>query len=157
MADIERVVSSQKPAAHDDLHCLLIDVHGLKLAVPFDYVEGASEIRDLTLSIDSRQDWILGRYGDAYQQTVVVDTGVWVIPSTYNVDDAAYTDIVVLKGRSWALACNSIIESIYIPLSSLNINKDKTHRAWLYATCLEKRCAILDIQQLLDEFGVMIV
>lgn len=139
------------------VRCILVDVHGLQLAIPMDDVEGAQEISSLTMAIDMRHDWIIGQFGPDDASIHVVDTGCWIIPNSYSIDEAAYTDVLILKGRKWALACNQIIKSIDLPTTDININLNKDSRAWLYGTCLAQRCAILDTAQLLDEFEVMII
>ncbi|KGK42200.1 hypothetical protein LH51_08970, partial [Nitrincola sp. A-D6] len=141
----------------DNLRCILVDVHGLKLAIPTDDVDGVQEVHDLTMSIELRHDWMIGHFGRDECPTTVVDTGLWVIPGSYSVDKADYTDVLILKGRRWALACNQIIKSIDLPRSAININQDKDHRAWLYGTSLVHRCAVLDTDHLIEEFEVMIV
>ncbi|TVQ73595.1 MAG: hypothetical protein EA373_01045 [Oceanospirillales bacterium] len=139
------------------MRCILVDVHGLKLAIPMSEVDGAQEISSLTMSIDMHHDWIIGNFGPDDSLIHVVDTGRWVIPETYSVDQAAYSDVLILKGRKWALACNQIIKSVDLPDNEVNLNLDKERRAWLHGTCLKQRCAVLDTNQLLDEFEVMII
>ncbi|KDE39582.1 CheW domain protein [Nitrincola lacisaponensis] len=151
------VVGSSEQVDSPVVRCILVDVHGLKLAIPISDVDGAQEISSLTMSIEMRHDWIIGHFGPDDTPVSVIDTGRWVIPQSYSVDKAAYTDVLILKGRRWALACNQIIQSVDLSLQDINLNQDKDRRAWLYGTSLKQRCAVLDTDQLLEEFEVMII
>ena len=138
------------------LNCVLIDMHGLKLAVPFDRIEGALQLNDLSLDIAGQPEWVLGAFGPEYSQTMVVDTAMWVIPERYQPEHSKYGEVVILQGRKWALACDGLVKSLQIPIDQVNLNQDKAHRSWLKGTYMAERCAILDIDQMVEEFEAML-
>jgi len=134
------------------MNCILLDMHGLKLAIPFDYVEGALQLADLALSLDG-PEWMIGSFGDnTASRTRIVDTARWLIPEHYQPEYSKYTEIIILKGRRWALACDEMIKSVQVDTGQVNWHLDKSHRPWLLGTYMPERCAILDIDQLLGEF-----
>ncbi|WP_409523783.1 chemotaxis protein CheW [Nitrincola sp. MINF-07-Sa-05] len=139
------------------MKCVLVRVHGLNLAIPVDYIDGAVHITTVSMSIEMHHDWILGRFGPQHDRTTVVDTARWVIPDAYSVEKTSYSDIIILSGRDWALACDELVKSINIPRKSINFNSNKEARAWLLGTYMPERCAILDIDQLVGEFELMII
>ncbi|WP_151702682.1 chemotaxis protein CheW [Nitrincola alkalilacustris] len=139
------------------MKCVLVRVQGLSLAIPVDYIDGAVHITTISMSIEMNHDWILGRFGPQHDRTTVVDTARWVIPDTYSLEKSSYSDIIILSGRDWALACDELVKSINIPRSAINFNANKEARAWLLGTYMPERCAILDIDQLVDEFELMII
>ncbi|SEG58025.1 purine-binding chemotaxis protein CheW [Marinobacterium lutimaris] len=138
------------------LNCVLLDMHGLKLAVEFERIEGALNMVDLSLAIGGMPDWILGSFGETYSSTHVVDTALWLIPDRYKPEHSQYSEVLILQGRKWALACDGLVKSIQIPMDRVNLNTDKEHRSWLYGTYMDERCAIVDVDQLVEEFEATI-
>jgi purine-binding chemotaxis protein CheW len=134
------------------LNCVLIDMHGMKLAVNFDRIEGALNIHDLSMDIAGLPDWILGAFGMDPQRTHVVDTAQWLIPERYKPEHSQYSEVLILQGRKWALACDGLVKSIQVPLDRVNLNQDRERRPWLLGTYMAERCAIIDVDQLVEEF-----
>jgi purine-binding chemotaxis protein CheW len=95
---------------------------------------------------------MIGRFGDDPVWTRIVDTALWLIPERYKHEYSKYSEIVILKGRRWALACDELVQSVRIPTAAINWNRDRKQRSWLLGTYMPERCAILDIEQLLLEF-----
>lgn len=134
------------------LNCVLLDMHGMKLAIDFDRIEGALNFRDLALEIRGLPEWVLGSFGDAPRRTRVVDTARWLIPERYQPEHAMYEEVVILQGRDWALACDGLVKSLQIPLERVNPNPFPERRPWLFGTFMAERCAILDVDQLIQGF-----
>lgn len=153
----EAVEAPAAAAPSYTINCILLDMHGLKLAVPFDQIEGAMNFSDLSMELTGLPDWVLGSFGPEHQQTRVVDTALWLIPERYQAEYSEYSEIVILQGRHWALACDGLIKSIQVSADQVNWNQDRERRSWLLGTYMPERCAILDIPRLLDEFEVMMV
>jgi purine-binding chemotaxis protein CheW len=137
------------------MNCILLDLQGLKLAVPLERVEGALQLESLTLTLEG-PDWILGRFGEEPARTWLVDTGKWLIPERYKPENSNYAEVIILQGRRWAIACDELIKSVRIDTAQINWHRDKRHRPWLLGTYMPERCAILDIDQLLPEFEATI-
>ena len=127
-------------------------MHGLKLAIPFDQVEGALQLADMALDLEG-PEWMIGSFGkEGTARTRIVDTARWLIPEHYRPEYSRYTEVIILRGRRWALACDELIKSVRIDTGRINWHRDKTQRPWLLGTYMPERCAILDIDQLLGAF-----
>lgn len=135
-----------------ELNCVLIEVYGLKLAIPFEMIEGTVSLNTLTLSLDNDHSWILGSFSGSGKRTNIVDTAARLIPGRYDATRSKYTEIVILRGRDWALACDALLKSIRIPDSGITWNHDRVGRPWLRGTYMEERCAILDVDMLMEQF-----
>jgi len=134
------------------MNCVLLDMHGLKLAIPFEYVEGALQLENISLSMEG-PEWMIGSFGEEPASRVrIVDTARWLIPEHYRPEYSRYTEVIILKGRRWALACDELIKSVRMDTGRINWHRDKSHRPWLLGTYMPERCAILDIDQMLGEF-----
>jgi purine-binding chemotaxis protein CheW len=129
-------------------------MHGLNLAIPFDYIEGAVHLSSVSLALDATHDWSLGRFGSGGMsvETNVIDTALWLIPERYKPEMAKYDELIILRGRHWALACDELVKSVRIPADKVSWASSDNPRAWLWGTYMEERCAILDIPKLMEQF-----
>ncbi len=130
---------------------MLVEIYGLKLALPLEYIEGTQHINMLTLQLDNLHDWILGSFGSPLSLTQIVDTAGFLIPDRYDATKSHYKEVVVLTGRRWAISCDELVKSIKVPSARININTDKKSRPWLLGTYMPERCAIVDIPELLEQ------
>ncbi|PIE24536.1 MAG: hypothetical protein CSA60_03045 [Neptuniibacter caesariensis] len=127
-------------------------MHGLNLAIPFEYVEGAVQLSSVSLTLDAGHDWCLGRFGEITSTTNVIDTALCLIPERYSPELAKYNELIILSGRHWALACDELVKSIRIPADKVSWAGPNNPRKWLWGTYMEERCAILDIPELMKQF-----
>lgn len=134
------------------INCVQIDMHGLKLALPFDRIEGALTIETLSMSMNDCPEGVLGIFGSGTEQTLVADTARWLIPERYQAEHAQYNEIVILQGRRWAIACDGLVKSLQIPGDKINWNHDLEKRPWLLGTYMAERCALIDIPTLIGIF-----
>lgn len=137
----------------EELNCIIVQLQGLNLAIPVDQVEGASSMDSLTLELETAHDWILGTYSSLGQETSVVDTGQWIMPGRCDPSNARYEEVLIIKGRKWALACDTLVKSLRMSNNDIVLSRDQSARPWLLGTNMKERCAILDIAamvQLLD-------
>ena len=146
-------VADSGPAGRE-INCVLIKMHGLNLAIPFDYIEGAVHLSSVSLALDATHDWSLGRFGSGGMsvETNVIDTALWLIPERYKPEMAKYDELIILRGRHWALACDELVKSVRIPADKVSWASSDNPRAWLWGTYMEERCAILDIPKLMEQF-----
>lgn len=154
--DVAPVVSpavdnKPKPALHvaeDVLNCILFELQGLTLAIPVDDVEGAVSMERLTLHFDMDHDWVLGFFDAMGKETSVVDTGDWLLPGRFDASQANYEEVLILKGRRWALACDTLVKSMRMQHSDIVWAGENKSRPWLLGTNMTERCAILDVDKL---------
>jgi len=145
------VDNTPKPALHvaeDVLNCILFQLQGLTLAIPVDDVEGAVSMERLTLHFDMDHDWVLGFFDAMGKETSVVDTGNWLLPGRFDASQANYEEVLILKGRRWALACDTLVKSMRMQHSDIVWAGENKSRPWLLGTNMAERCAILDVDKL---------
>ncbi|NVK42650.1 MAG: hypothetical protein HWE39_15520 [Oceanospirillaceae bacterium] len=142
----------------DEVNTVLVRMHGLRLAVPFNQVEGVQHLKGLSLELDREHDWMLGRYQSRTGPVRIVDTALRLIPERYNPALARYEEALVLPGRHWALACDELLQSLNLKADQISWNGDRAARPWLLGTCSAERCFLIDIPALLlqldDAFSV---
>ncbi|WP_372831554.1 chemotaxis protein CheW [Pontibacterium sp.] len=149
--------AAPKPALdipEDVLNCILFQLQGLNLAIPVDDVDGAVSMERLTLHLDLDHEWVLGAFTAMDKETRVVDTGSWLLPGRFDPARAKYEEVLILKGRRWALACDTLVKSIRMSHSDIVWAGDSNTRPWMLGTNMNERCAIMDVdklQALLDE------
>ncbi len=141
------------PIAGEEINCVLIRMHGLNLALPFDGIEGVLNLASTSMRMDYSHDWIIGSFGQAMTETSVVDTAMWLIPERYEPERANYQEILLLQGRHWALACDELVKSVRIPTRAVSWSGDRGKRPWLMGTYMPERCALVDVKCLLDMFN----
>ncbi|WP_370278269.1 chemotaxis protein CheW [Pontibacterium sp.] len=148
---VPAVDNTPKPALHvaeDVLNCILFQLQGLTLAIPVDDVEGAVSMERLTLHFDMDHDWVLGFFNAMGKETSVVDTGNWLLPGRFDASQANYEEVLILKGRRWALACDTLVKSMRMQHSDIVWAGENKSRPWLLGTNMAERCAILDVDKL---------
>ncbi|RVU30285.1 hypothetical protein EOE65_11600 [Neptunomonas marina] len=134
------------------MNCILVEVFGVRVALPFEAIEGAISLNSVTMQLDNEHAWVLGSFGSSVAYTRIVDTAGWIMPHKYDAERSSYKEVVILKGRRWALSCDELLQSVHIPMHEINWNSDKTNRPWLMGTYMKEKCAILDIPTLIGEF-----
>ena len=134
------------------IKAVLIDMHGMKLALPQDQMEAVFDFESVSMSISGLPEWVIGRVESERSTLDVVDTAQWLIPEKYKPEYAEYQQFVVLPGRIWALACDGLVKSIEIPHDELNWNTDRSERGWLIGTYMPERCALIDVPYLVEAF-----
>ncbi|WP_394165920.1 chemotaxis protein CheW, partial [Neptunomonas phycophila] len=135
-----------------ELNCVLVNLAGLKLAIPFEYIEGTLSLDTLTLKLENTEEWIIGSFGSSLSYTRIVDAGSWLMPGRYESHASDYAECVILEGRQWAIACDELLKSLRIPVSEVNWNANKESRPWLLGTYMPERCAVVDVRVLLEQF-----
>ncbi|WP_143083725.1 chemotaxis protein CheW [Neptunomonas qingdaonensis] len=134
-----------------ELNCVLVNVCGLKLAIPFESIEGALSLSTVTLQLENNYEWLLGSFARGSIQSQIVDTGCWILSDRYDPAKSRYAELLVLEGKRWALTCDVVEKSVRIPHSSININAEKQNRPWLLGTYMQERCAVVDVDALIKQ------
>nr|WP_028471208.1 chemotaxis protein CheW [Neptunomonas japonica] len=130
----------------------MVNVCGLKLAIPFEGIEGALTLSTVTLQLSNQYDWVLGSFERSSFSTVIVDTGQWLLEDRYDAALSRYAELIVLDGKNWALTCDELVKSVRIPHSRINMNSNKQGRPWMLGTYMEERCAVVDVAALVAQF-----
>ena len=137
-----------------ELNCVVVQVHGISIAIPMEHIESATSLENVSLSMDLAHDWILGQIvrGD-HTITYVLDSASWMMPELYDPAKAEYQDLIMLQGGYWGIACDEMVRSIRIPVDKVAWAVNRSKRPWLLGTYMAERCAILDVDALVDQLN----
>lgn len=131
---------------------LLFDVAGLKLAAPLHELGGITLIEDRLQTMAGQAGWFMGLLRWNGRNLRVVDTAGLLMPERLSGDShrASYQSVVVLGDSHWALAVDSADESLNLKLDEIRWKFTLGNRPWLAGTLLNRLCALLDVQRLLE-------
>jgi len=59
----------------------------------------------------------------------------------------------MLQGGYWGIACDEMVRSIRIPVDKVAWAVNRSKRPWLLGTYMAERCAILDVDALVDQLN----
>ncbi|MCV6587868.1 MAG: hypothetical protein OIF57_02395, partial [Marinobacterium sp.] len=140
--------------AGEEVNCVVIQVHGINVAIPMEQIESTRKLADISLEIDLEREWILGqlRSGD-HTITYILDGGCWLMPELHDPDKANYQDLIMLPGGYWGIACDEMVRSVRIPVDEVSWAVNRSKRPWLLGTYMKERCAILDVDTLVDQLN----
>ncbi|MDF1763762.1 MAG: chemotaxis protein CheW [Oleibacter sp.] len=134
------------------IQCLLFTVAGLKLAIPLSLLGGVSlvdpnDVRPLFGQIA----WSLGVYTDKKQTLRVVDTARLMMPERgVDLSQTGFSHLIQLNQSTWALACDSVTETLNLTQESIKWRARDGARPWLAGTVISEMCALLDVDKLIQ-------
>ncbi len=150
----ELPVGSTPSWVGQELNCVVVQVHGINIAIPMDQIESATALENVSLTIDMENDWILGQvFSGDHTITYVLDSACWLMPELYDPAKAHYTDLLMLQGGYWGIACDEMVRSVRIPVDKVSWAVNRNKRPWLLGTYMKERCAILDVDALIDQLN----
>lgn len=139
------------PWADKPFASLLFDVMGLKLAAPLHELGGIMPLADKLQPMAVQADWFMGLIRWNGRTIRVVDTARFVMPEKIADGQAVeYQSIVVLGDSHWALAVNNADQSVNLQPADVRWRQTLGKRPWLAGTVLERLCALLDVDVLVD-------
>ena len=134
------------------INCLLVEMYGLKLAIPFEDIEGLIKLSNVSLSLDNDRNWILGNFTSATMRTHVVDTAQILFGDNYDPLKSNYNEMLVLKGKHWSIVFDKILKAQNILLSDVTENASPQFRPWLTGTYLPEKCALVNVPAMVKMF-----
>ena len=152
-------LSSVPDWAESRFQALLFEVAGLTLAVPLVKLKGVvSGAEDLT-PMPGHSPLFLGVVPYQGLQSKVIDIARLVLPAGRGAQlpaDASgrCRSLVMIDEGRWALACNSIGDVVDLDSSSVKWRGSAGKRLWLAGTVIERMCALLDIDRLVDDLVI---
>jgi purine-binding chemotaxis protein CheW len=129
-----------------ELVCLVLDVQGLKLAVPVAFlgIVKAVEIDDLIPPLNAEHG-VMGEVGILGQTFIAVDTADIVMPGKANpAARKQYRHLVALRYVPWALVVSHVIGAVRLAKEDVHWRSGQTQRPWLAGTMTSQMTAILD-------------
>ena len=134
------------------VECLVFSVCGLKLAVPLLYLGGVHEVgTDDVKPLMGQPNWYLGMVHRDEQNLQVIDTASFIMAErNQSLAEQGYKYLIQLEKSPWAIACQSIDDTVRLEASEIKWRGDRGKRAWLAGTVIEKMCALIDVSGLLQ-------
>jgi purine-binding chemotaxis protein CheW len=147
---VEKEVAVQP--AELSINCLIVLMYGLKLAIPFEDIEGMIKLSNVSLSLTSERNWILGDFSSATMGTHVVDTAQILFGDNYDPIKSNYNEMLVLSGKHWSIVFDKVIKAQNILLSDVTENPSPQFRPWLTGTYLAEKCALVNVRAMVKMF-----
>jgi purine-binding chemotaxis protein CheW len=127
-------------------------MYGLKLAIPFEDIEGAIKLSNVTLSFDNDRNWILGEFRSATMGTHIVDTAQMLFGDNYDPAKSNYNEMIVLAGKHWSIVIDKVIKAQCIPFADVAENQSPQFRPWLTGTYSTEKCALVNVHAMVRMF-----
>ncbi len=148
-----QLLTDQASWSSQGVECLIFSVCGLKLAVPLLFLGGVHEIKaDDINPLIGQQAWYLGIVHTSESNLQVIDTAKFIMPErSRTLASEGFKYLIQLEKTPWAIACQSIDDTVRLEASEIKWRGDRGKRTWLAGTVIEKMCALVDVSGLLQE------
>jgi purine-binding chemotaxis protein CheW len=133
------------------VECLIFSVCGLKLAVPLLFLGGVHEVtRDQVRPLVGQPEWYLGMVHTGEHNLQVIDTANLIMPErNQHLAEQGFKYLIQLEKTPWAIACQSIDDTVRLGASEIKWRGARGKRTWLAGTVIERMCALVDVNGLL--------
>jgi purine-binding chemotaxis protein CheW len=145
-------LTDQASWSSQGVECLIFNVCGLKLAVPLLYLGGVHEVKvDDIKPLMGQPKWYLGMVHTDEVNLQVIDTANFIMPERQqDLSVQGFKYLIQLEKTPWAIACQSIDDTVRLEASEIKWRGDRGKRTWLAGTVIEKMCALVDVSGLLQ-------
>lgn len=144
----EVVEPSPSTSIDEPMQVLLMQLHGLKLAISVQDLSGILKWPEHPMSkIPGKPSWYLGVITNPQQYTQVVDIGHILLPEqTPEPLSARY--IVLIDDNRWGLACEKVSKVVTLEPDEIKWRRQAGQRKWLAGTLLDEMYNIIDVNEL---------
>jgi purine-binding chemotaxis protein CheW len=134
------------------VECLIFSVCGLKLAVPLLFLGGVHEVTcDQVKPLVGQPGWYLGMVHTHEHNLQVIDTASLIMPERkQHLAEQGFKYLIQLEKTPWAIACQSIDDTVRLGASEIKWRGERGKRTWLAGTVIERMCALVDVNGLLQ-------
>jgi purine-binding chemotaxis protein CheW len=159
--DPERVVEAEAEEeglptwAEAQFQCLIFTVHGLKLAVPLERLNGILTWSDEISPMPGHAPHFRGLLQAHDVNVRVVDPAMLVMPEDRTPPEIGQEgrgtpkNIILIDDKKWGLAADNVSETVTLNHDEVRWRTTRGTRKWLAGTVIEHMCALLDA----DEFA----
>jgi purine-binding chemotaxis protein CheW len=151
-SQVYQSLTDQESWSSQGVECLVFSVCGLKLAVPLLFLGGVHEIvvSDVKPLI-GQPSWYLGMVHTHEHNLQAIDTAKFIMPERdQNLSEQGFKYLIQLEKTPWAIACQSIDDTVRLEASEIKWRGERGKRTWLAGTVIEKMCALIDVAGLLQ-------
>lgn len=147
-------VAETHPQPTESFQVLFLKVGKLTLAVPLVKLNGILKREDIHITpIPGHAPWHLGLIRDHEFTTSLIDTARLILPPDRQgslATEGEYQYFILIDDKCWALGCHSLANIVTLTPEEVKWRHCRTTRPWLAGTVIEKTCAILDIDGLVQ-------
>lgn len=145
-------LTDQTSWSNQGVECLIFTVSGLSLAVPLLFLGGVHEVKKEDIKpLIGQPKWYLGMLHTDEGNLQVIDTANFIMPERKrNLSDDGFKYLIRLEKTPWAIACQSIDDTVRLEASEIKWRGERGKRTWLAGTVIEKMCALIDVSGLLE-------
>ena len=145
-------LTSPESWSSQGVECLVFSVCGLKLAVPLLFLGGVHEVaKGDVRPLVGQPIWYLGMMHTEEHNLQVVDTAKLIMPERkQHLSEQGFKYLIQLEKTPWAIACQSIDDTVRLDASEIKWRGERGKRTWLAGTVIEKMCALIDVNGLLQ-------
>jgi purine-binding chemotaxis protein CheW len=95
--------------------------------------------------------WYLGLVHTDEHNLQVIDTASLIMPERkQNLAEQGFKYLIQLEKTPWAIACQSIDDTVRLDASEIKWRGERGKRTWLAGTVIERMCALVDVNGLLQ-------
>jgi purine-binding chemotaxis protein CheW len=147
-----RHLTDQESWSSQGVECLIFNVCGLKLAVPLLYLGGVHEVKAEDVKpLMGQPSWYLGMVHTDEVNLQVIDTANFIMAERQqDLAEQGFKYLIQLEKTPWAIACQSIDDTVRLESTEIKWRGDRGKRTWLAGTVIEKMCALVDVSGLLQ-------
>lgn len=141
--------------AEAQFQCLIFTVHGLKLAVPLERLNGILTWSDEISPMPGHAPHFRGLLQAHDVNVRVVDPAMLVMPEDRTPPEIGEEgretpkNIILIDDKKWGLAADNVSETVTLNPDEVRWRTARGTRKWLAGTVIEHMCALLDA----DEFA----
>ncbi len=152
LEEVTQHLTDQDSWSSQGVECLIFSVCGLKLAVPLLFLGGVHEVVAEDIKpLMGQPKWYLGMVHRDEENLQVIDTANFIMPERkQNLSVQGFKYLIQLEKTPWAIACQSIDDTVRLEASEIKWRGDRGKRAWLAGTVIDKMCALIDVSGLLQ-------
>jgi len=150
---VAEVVSEVPEWAGQRFQCLVFTVHGLKLAVPLEGLNGILTWSEDILPMPGHAPHFLGLLKTHDATVKVVDPALLVMPEGRTPPAIGQEgretpgNIILISRKRWGLAADSVSETMTLNPDEVRWRTVRGKRKWLAGTVIEHMCALLDVEE----------
>ncbi len=138
-----------RPASR--LQLLLLDLGGLRLAVPLEALSSIHRLPQRLTRVPHQQAWLLGVYDHHGVKVAAVDTFGLVVPPSHRerlrrTGTEGPPVVVTVGGGRWGLVCHDTGTVLELEHDEVKWRSDRSVRPWLAGTVKSELCALLDVE-----------
>ncbi|MCY0965130.1 chemotaxis protein CheW [Parathalassolituus penaei] len=131
--------------------CLLFTVCGLKLAIPLPMLGGVHQVNEPITPLFGQAAWSLGVWQGDKGKLTIIDSAELIMPERgKRLADEGYQYFIQLDRSPWALACQTICNTVRLREESVKWRGACSKRPWLAGTVITEMCALIDVPGLLE-------